>query len=109
MDRPEPVWRRYRAEAPPPPKRAHWSRRMPVQRIASGLNLRILLDEPAVVHWSADDWASVKETPTRHSGFDLHLAELATRELPAGRRVRFTFRAKETDLWEGRDYMLTIG
>jgi glucoamylase len=107
-DRPGPAWRRYHGVRPMPPDRAHWTRRAPVALIAPGRSLRILLESPAVVVWTADAWATVEETPTRYSSFALQVAELPTRELEPGREVRFTFRMPSGQ-WEGRDYAVRVG
>jgi glucoamylase len=107
-DRPAAVWHRYGGMAPQPPRRAHWSPRMPVSRIAAGRSLRVLLEAPAIVHWSADDWATAADVPTHYNSFNLQLAELPTRELAAGRLVRFTFRGMD-DRWHDRDYAVEVG
>ena len=75
---------------------------MAVPRIEKGRTLRIVLDKPAVVRWSSDDWAVVEETPTRYSSFGVEIAELPTFELASGQRIRFTFRMRQTRQWEGR-------
>jgi glucoamylase len=108
VDRPEPAWRRYGGIRPAPPERAHWSRRAPVPAIAAGRRLRIVLDAPSVVQWSADGWTTVQRTATRTSAFDLQLADLSTRELARGAAVRFTFQDQRTGAWEGRDYLVRI-
>jgi glucoamylase len=109
VDRPEPVWRRYGGVRPAAPERAHWSRRAPVGCIGAGRRLRLLLAAPAIVHWSADGWAAVADTPTRASGFGLEVAELPTRGLAPGAVVRFTLRDARSGAWEGRDYVVRIG
>jgi len=108
VDRPEAVARRY-GEKPPVPKRAHWSRRMKVTRITAGRGLRFVLEQPAIIHWSVDGWNGVEDTPTRPSGFNLHLAEIPTQRLPRGATLRFTFCDRGTGAWEGRDYAIDVG
>jgi hypothetical protein len=71
--------------------------------------VRFLLDEPSTVHWSVDDWKSVKDTQTRPSDFKLNLVEIPAQQLPHGATLRFTLRNSHTGVWEGRDYTITIG
>lgn len=106
-DRPAATWRRYGGVAPEPPQRAHWSARMPVRRIAAGRSLRVLLDSPAVLRWTADDWTTCAEVPTHYNSFNVQIAELPTRTLAPGRRVQFTWRGMD-DRWHGRDYSIDI-
>jgi glucoamylase len=94
-DRPEAVWRRYGGAKPKPPARCYWSPRMPVTRIAAGQTLRLLLDGPTVVHWSADGWATEAVAVSHYSTFNLHVADLQTRELARGQRVAFRWDARE--------------
>lgn len=69
-----------------------------------GQPLRIELLDAAVVHWSADGWQTVVDTPTRDTGLGVHVADL-----PAASRWDFTFRWPRADRWEGRDYAVTTG
>ncbi len=93
---------------PRTPRWAHWSRRARIARIAAGCGLRVLLDAPATVHWSADGWAQFEDTQTHPTGLALHLAEIPARRLPIGTRLVFTLRDRTTGQWEGRDYVVTV-
>ena len=81
---------------------------MPVRQIHKGQDFRIILDAPSFVRWSADDWATFEESPTRYSSFGFQTVELPSNDLAPGRSLKFTFRAKETGEWEGRDYEVEI-
>ncbi len=81
----------------------HKSREFP-----AGQQLRVEVLGPAVVRWSADDWATVQETATRATGLGVHVADLATAALPPGTCLRFTFYWPEADRWEGGDFAVTI-
>jgi glucoamylase len=61
-----------------------------------------------LVHWSADEWRTVRDTPTRDSGFGTHYADLETAALGSGSAVVFTMRWTEGDRWEGADFRLAI-
>jgi glucoamylase len=73
-----------------------------------GKKLRILLMEPAMVHWSVDSWQSCTDVDSRDSGWNLHHVDLPTEELPSGRRIVFTFFWKDGARWEGRDFEVTV-
>jgi glucoamylase len=76
--------------------------------MAAGLILRIELPAVASVHWSADGWQTVHDTPSRNSGFGVHFADLDTTKLPAGSTIIFTIRWSADSRWEGMDYQLAV-
>ncbi|MHB1312136.1 MAG: glucan 1,4-alpha-glucosidase [Gemmatimonadaceae bacterium] len=70
--------------------------------------LRIEVLAPAVVHWSADGWRTVADTPTRDTGLGVHVADLPVAALAAGTRIDFTFHWPLAGRWEGTDYRVTV-
>ena len=70
--------------------------------------LRGALRSAASVLWSDDDWSASHETATADSGLGVHIAELPTQALPAGRRVVFTWREAGTGNWAGADYRVVV-
>ncbi len=76
--------------------------------IPPGKNLRIELDGPATVHWSADAWKSSFDIKTRNTNLGLHVADLETNRLSIGTKVLFTFRYPETDQWEKTDFNVIV-
>lgn len=103
---PQPV-ERYQVRHTESP-RAVWRFNHKCQTIPAGKILRIEVLEPAVVHWSADDWRTVFDSETRSTGLGLHLVDLRADELPAGARLRFTFRWPLADRWEGVDFVVAV-
>jgi glucoamylase len=106
-------------DMPPQPRRRYqidnvgtrfcaWRSNNKCRGMAAGLIVRIELPAVAVVHWSADDWQTVRDTPTRDSGFGVHVADLDTVGIPAGGSVVFTMRWAADSRWEGRDYQIAI-
>ncbi|MGD8579903.1 MAG: glucan 1,4-alpha-glucosidase [Lysobacterales bacterium] len=87
---------------------ATWRFNHKCQGIPVGQCLRIELRKKAVVHWSIDGWAQVRDLPTRDTGLGIHLADLPCRELAAGVRIDFTFYWSDEDRWEGRDYSVAV-
>jgi glucoamylase len=70
--------------------------------------LRVETRDPAVVHWSVDEWTTVHETPTVDTTLGVHVADLPTMELRAGNRVKLTFHWRDADRWEGSDFLVCI-
>jgi glucoamylase len=76
--------------------------------IPAGLALRLEVPQSALVHWTVDAWAHAGDQDTVDSGIGLHVADLDIAGLPPGSRVIFTFRWKEAQRWEGRDYAVVV-
>jgi glucoamylase len=70
--------------------------------------LRIVLLNPALVHWSIDGWQTAQDTKTRDSGLDTHILDLPTASLPSGSQVLFTFYWPQENRWEGQNYNVVV-
>jgi len=73
-----------------------------------GKKLRILLMEPARVHWSFDGWVTCKDSESVDSGWRLEHVDLPTEALASGRVVTFTFFWKKNARWEDRNFSVTV-
>jgi len=73
-----------------------------------GKKLRILMTEPAMVHWSFDGWQTSHHGDSQESGWNLQYLDLATERLASGHQIVFTFLWKNSGQWEGRDYQVTV-
>ncbi len=73
-----------------------------------GKKLRLLLMEPAMVHWSFDNWQTGQDSDSEESGWSLQHLDLPTETLAVGRQIIFTFFWKNASRWEGRDYQVTV-
>ena len=73
-----------------------------------GKKLRLLLMEPAMVHWSFDNWQTVQNSDSEESGWNLQHLDLPTETLAVSRQIIFTFFWKIARRWEGRDYQVTV-
>ena len=73
-----------------------------------GKKLRLLLMEPALVHWSFDNWQSSRDSDSGESGWNLQRVDLPTEALVTGRQIVFTFFWKNSARWEGRDYQVVV-
>ncbi len=89
---------------------AYWTWRLnnKCRWVDSGKDLRIELPAPALVHWSANGWRGVEDTPTRSTGLGMHIADLPTERLVPGTKVDFTFYWQETEQWENRNFGVAI-
>ncbi|HEY3933931.1 MAG TPA: glucan 1,4-alpha-glucosidase, partial [Gemmatimonadales bacterium] len=69
---------------------AVWRFSHKLREMPAGKSLRIETTAAAVIHWSADNWATVADTPTDDTDLGMHVADLATTMIAAGGRVVFT-------------------
>jgi glucoamylase len=53
--------------------------------------LRIELREPALIHWSRDNWKTCTDTGTHDTGIGMHTADISTAGMPPGSKLIFTF------------------
>ena len=89
-------------------RHAVWRFNNKCRRLPPGHVLRIELLAPATIHWSADGWHSIHDTPTQDSGLGTHFADLDTARLAANNAVVFTLLWRADGRWEGVDYELAV-
>jgi glucoamylase len=106
VDRPPRTWTRYQG-GKPPLDFALWLPRQRLNRVMAGQELRILLPEPAEVHWGTDGWSHRADVPTEDWGLG-HVARLPTSGLPAGVAIDFTFYWPGRGQWQGEDFRVTV-
>ncbi len=103
FDQPPQTVKRYQVE-----KRraayAEWRFNNKCRSMPLGKDLRISLLSPARVHWSDDNWKTTHDTDTVSSGVGIHIADLPTSGLAAGRAVVFTLLWLNDQRWEGTDF-----
>ncbi len=76
--------------------------------IPTGHVLRIELLAPVTVHWSVDNWQTIKDVDTRETGLNVYFVDLPVDKLPAGTTLVFTFHWSAADAWEGTDFSVNI-
>jgi len=86
----------------------NWRFNNKARTMPRGKKLRILLMDPAMVHWSFDGWQTAHDGDSKESGWDLQYLDLPTETLAAGGQIVFTFRWKNSGQWEGRDYVVIV-
>jgi glucoamylase len=87
---------------------ATWRFNQKSREVPSGKTLRIELLEPALVHWSDDNWKTTQDTETRDTGLGIHVADIPAGRLAPGSTVSFTFRWALADRWEGSDFSVRV-
>jgi glucoamylase len=92
------------------PKRRHmelWKDNRQPKSMRAGSVLRIQSKEPFIIHWTRDEWHTVEETASMMTPLDFTYVDLevATDQTAP---IRFTFRWRDPDRWEGRDYAVAI-
>ncbi|MHB9155587.1 MAG: PRC-barrel domain-containing protein [Endomicrobiales bacterium] len=78
------------------------------QEMESGKKLRIVLQAPAVVHWTTDNWKSSYDTKTHDTGMGVHIAELDTENVSPGKSLHFTFFWPQANHWEGQNFSVRV-
>jgi len=105
FDRPQAVWERYRGERPLL-TRAVWTQQAPLTQIPEGCALTIALRDAGAVRWGLDGWQDARDQDTRANSLGLHLLEIDTPRLRAGRTLDFTFRHGAE--WAGEDFHILV-
>ena len=85
-----------------------WRFNHKIRCLPVGKTLRIEVLAPAVVHWSDDDWRTAHDIATRDSGLAIHVVDLPTAALVAGKRVKFTIYWPQAAHWEGADFVVEV-
>ena len=107
FDLPPQTVQRYLNEKTGSP-RLVWRYNHKIRTMPCGKVLRIETLVPATIHWTADDWNTVRDITTHDTGLGMHLADLATEGLSCGEQVKFTFYWPEAAHWEETDFMVHI-
>ncbi|MBV9339943.1 MAG: glucan 1,4-alpha-glucosidase, partial [Acidobacteria bacterium] len=107
FDQPAQTVKRYRIEQ----RRAiYWSWRFnnKCRNMPAGKTLRIELPVSGLVHASFDNWQTFDDIRTHDTGLGIHVADLPTASLVAGRNVLFTFFWPGDNRWEGTDFEVNV-
>jgi glucoamylase len=107
FDRPPQTVQRYLLKKTTSP-RIIWRFNNKVRAMPAGRILRIETLAPAIVHWSADDWVTVHDTPTIDTTLGVHVADLRTMTMGTGDHLTLTFYWPDFDRWEGADFLVCV-
>ncbi|HXQ63333.1 MAG TPA: glycoside hydrolase family 15 protein, partial [Steroidobacteraceae bacterium] len=106
VDRPAHTFARYGADRPKLDY-ALWQPRQRLRQITAGQELRLLLPEPARVHWGTSAWREPADVATEDWGLG-HLARLPTRGVAVGEQVHFTFYWLARAQWVDEDFAVSV-
>ena len=67
-----------------------WKHNRQVRRVRNGYTLRVQVAAPFRLHWTCDDWRTVKDTPSSRTALGIEFVDIA---IHAAQRApaRFTF------------------
>src|SRR6202034_4080897 len=85
-----------------------WRLNNKARSIPRNKKLRLVLLDPALVHWTIDNWKTSVDTNTRDTGLGIYILDLPTASLPGGSRVEFTFYWPQENRWEGTNYSVVV-
>ncbi|MGB6595985.1 MAG: glycoside hydrolase family 15 protein [Candidatus Acidiferrum sp.] len=84
-----------------------WKPNRMVRAVKKGYTLRIQVPAAFRLHWTADEWHTVKDTPSAATAFGIEFVDipiLAAQQAP----IRFTFFWPQSNSWENRDYTVDV-
>lgn len=107
FDRPPQAVRRY-LRKPWKARCRAWRPDWRTPSIPAGRVLRLDLPEPALVHWSTDDWQTRGDLQTLDTSLGIHTVDLPTELLLPGQVIQFTWKSLATDQWVGTNYSVLV-
>jgi glucoamylase len=107
FDQPPQTVQRYLVEKTTP-QVFGWRFNNKCRTVPRNKKLRIVLLNPALVHWSIDGWQTFVDTKARDTGLGIYTLDLPTASLPVGSQVAFTFLWTQENRWQGEDYSVTV-
>ena len=105
FDRPDAVWQRYGGDRPPL-THVVWAEQAPVNELPEGCALTFALREAGAVRWGVDGWQDVREESTTANPLGVHVLEIDTQRLRAGRYIDLTYRSGTR--WVGMDFRVQV-
>lgn len=89
-------------------RHASWRPNQKTQVLPAGKILRVEVSKPALVHWSRENWRTIRDMATTATPFGTHIADLDSADLVAGDEIVFTLYWQDAQRWEGQDYRLKV-
>ena len=108
FDMPPQTASRYLQQTPPETPFTLWRPTIQCRAMRQGSTLRIELSDDAMVVWTPDEWKSTLKTQATDRGLGVYVADLDTKEIPAGGRVEFTFHWEDSGSWEGCNHAVDV-
>lgn len=79
-----------------------------LQAISKKKKLRIEAPVPFSLHWSTNNWKTLKDTLSDDSGVGIQHVDIPLSRIKAGSTVTFTFFWTETGNWEGKNFEVQV-
>jgi glucoamylase len=83
-----------------------WKFTRQVRSVKPGYVLRIQAQASFRLHWSDDEWHTVKDTPSSTTALEVAFVDIPI--LAPQRTIRFTFFWTASESWEGRDFLVSV-
>jgi glucoamylase len=68
--------------------------------------VRVELHEPALVHWSRENWRTSQDVMTTAVPFGMHVVDLDTADLAVGDELVFTLHWNDERRWDEQDFRI---
>ena len=85
-----------------------WKPNRHVRFMRVGEILRVQGRAAFILHWSSDNWKTVRDTQSSQNSLQIDYVDLTDVATSSGTCIRFTFYWTEGNNWEGRDYSVTV-
>jgi glucoamylase len=106
-DMPRHTFERY-VKAKPAPAPIVWRLKSKISRIVKGRTLRFDLPEPALIHWSADNWTTTTDSRTEATGLQTYIHDIPTEPFAPGTAIRFAIYWVQRNQWETADFQINV-
>jgi glucoamylase len=103
----DPVVARYQAASYKPEPLEIWKLNRQIRSVPANTKVRLLASAPFQLHWSADNWMTVRDSLSTPTELGVHYVDVLTGE-EACKPLRFTFYWTAESRWEGRNFELAI-
>lgn len=84
-----------------------WKPNRRVRTVAAGNTLRIQAPTPFLLHWTIDEWNTVKDSEAASTSVGIYYRDISIPERQKA-PVRFTFYWPKEGRWEGKDFEVKI-
>jgi glucoamylase len=84
-----------------------WKRNRQVRVVKRGYILRIQMSAPFRLHWSDDEWQTVKDSPSSATTLSVEFVDIPIPSRPQS-PIDFTFFWPASNSWEGHNYTVSV-
>lgn len=84
-----------------------WKSNRQARKVKRGYTLRIQYPTSFRLHWTADHWQTVTDTPSTATALGLHYVDIPV-SLDQQAPIQFTFFWTATGRWEGQDFLVKV-